>query len=269
MRRNVISRSAALGLMLGCAIAAWVPAFAAVPANDTSPLVAQWSGGGITVNEMLKWWSYGSPAERKPVTTLAEKEEFLNSLVNARLMIDKAESLGITNLPTVADFYRGRRISMTNEKLLTLATEGRITVSDKDVDEVYRKRATEMELRQIIVPKLDLARALRDSIRAGVSFEDLARRYSTAPTGNDGGLIGKVRWGDFTEVFSAQAMRLEAGQVSEPFQVPGGWCILKMDSKVLKEPGDPAAEKKSIRARLERDAAMRERTAYMDSLKMA
>jgi parvulin-like peptidyl-prolyl isomerase len=184
-------------------------------------------------------------------------------------MIDKAESLGITQLPTVADFARGRRVSMTNEKLYTRATEGRIKVTDKEIDDVYKKRLTEMDLSQIVVPKEDAARALEDSLKAGVPFGDLAKRHSIAPNAEQGGKVGISRWGDFSERFSTIAFRLETGQVSEPFQVPAGWCILKMDAKILKEPADPAAEKKSIRARLERDQVLKERSGYLDSLKTA
>lgn len=241
-----------------------------IPPGDTSPLVATWNGGnGVTVNDLVTWWDYGVAADRKPLNTIEEKEAFLNTVINAKLMIDKAESLGITSLPTVADFYRGRRVSLTNEAVFMRATTGRINVSEAEVDEVYRKRLTEMELSQIVVPKLELARSLEDSIKAGVRFDSLAVRYSIAPTANNGGLVGTVRWGDFAESFSAQAFRLESGQVSDPFQVPGGWCILKMGSKVLKDPADPAAERRTIRARLERDVAIKERSTYLDSLKTA
>lgn len=271
MRWKAVFRGLVAGLLLGLAgVLTPVPSSAAdAPPADTSPLVAEWSGGGVTAGEMQTWWSYATPTERKPLNTIDEKQEFLNSLVNAKLMFEKAESLGITQHPMVADFYRGRRSSMTNEKLLTLATQGRVTVNERDLDEVYRKRLTEMELRQIIVAKEEQARALEDSMKAGVPFENLAKLYSVAPTGEDGGLMGTVRWGDFSERFSAEAFRLEPGQVSEPFTVSAGWCILKMDSKTLKEPADPAAEKKDIRTRLERDAVFRERLSYLDSLKTA
>jgi parvulin-like peptidyl-prolyl isomerase len=240
-----------------------------LPPGDTSPLVATWPGGGVTVNELVTWWDYGLSADRSALTTLDGKEAFLNTVINAKLMIDEAESLGLTRLPTVADFYRGRRVSLTNEKVFNRATTGRINVTDRAVDEVYRKRLTEMDLSQIVVPKQDLAQALTDSIKAGVPFGDLARRYSTAPTAESGGKIPAVRWGDFTDRFSAEAFRLEAGQVSEPFPAGTGWCILRMDAKTLKEPPDPAAEKQTIRARLERDAALNERSGYLDSLKTA
>ena len=269
-RRSSIGRLGVL-LVLGAAgiAAPAVAAAAGPPAGDTSPVVATWAGGGISVNEMLTWWGYGTSSDRKALTTLEEKEGFLNTVIDAKLMIEKAESLGITQLPTVADFSRGRRVNLTNEAVFSRGTAGRINVTESDVDEVYRRRLTEMELSQIIVPRRELAAAIAESLAAGADFKVLAGRHSVAPTANAGGLIGTVRWGDFTEDFSAQAFRLESGQVSAPFQVPGGWCILRMDSSVLKDPADPAAERKNIRARLERDAAIRERSSYLDSLKTA
>ena len=254
--------------ILGSTAGPALPASDITP-GDTSPLVATWSDGGVTVNDLVTWWNYGFDPNRKPLTTLDDKEAFLNTVINAKLMIDKAESLGITQLPTVADFYRGRRAGMVTEKVLTRATVGRIKIDERDVNDVYAKRLTEMDLSQIVVPKESLAVALEDSIKAGVPFGDLAVRYSIAPTANQRGVLGTARWGDFAERFSAVAFALDAGQVSRPFQVPVGWCILRMDAKTLKAPADTAAEKRDIRARLEQEGKMRERASYLDSLKTA
>jgi parvulin-like peptidyl-prolyl isomerase len=236
---------------------------------DPSTYVAEWTGGGLTVGEFITWWKYGSEGERPTLATPEERLKFLDPLINADLMIEEAESLGLTELPTVADFYKGRRVSILTEQLQVRATEGRITIDRKEVDDILGKRMTEMDMKQIVVPTQVEAVALVDSLKAGVAFEELAQRYSASPTGEAGGTVGTVRWGDFSERWSAQAYRLEPGQFSEPFQVEGGYCILKSYGKRVAAMQDSLAERKKVVNSLVREATLRERQSYLDSLKLA
>ena len=266
-------KSLLCGLALGTLVASCGWVFGTTAASSAEPeagaLLAEWKGGGVTVADYMSWWHYGSQASRPALSTLEDKQKFLDTVINAKLMMDEAESLGITQLPTVADFWKGRRMGMLTESVLMRATEGRTTADPRDIEDVYRKRLTEMEIKLITVKTKEEALALEDSIKAGIPFEDLARRYSISPSGERGGEVGTVRWGDFSEVWSAHAFGLEPGQVSEPFELSDGYTIMKAYSKELVEPADPAAEKARIRTLLERDLAVKERTAYLDSLKMA
>lgn len=267
MARKTVLWVLVLGMFCCQALLGALSSSAAAPGQ--SAIVAQWKGGDVTVQEFVDWWQYGTGPDRKPLTTLAERQEFLDVIINAELMMEEAESLGITKLPTVADFSRGRRVSSIVEMLQVRATEGRVNVPQRDIDDIYGKRLTEMDIKQIVVRTEAEARALIDSARAGVPFEDLAARYSTSPTGEEGGAVGRVKWGDFSDRWSAQAYRLEPGQISDPFVIQGGYCILKSYGKTLVEPADPAGEKDHIKAQLERDIIIRERAAYIDSLKTA
>lgn len=267
MPRTTVFWVSVLGLLCCQALLGALSPITAAPSPEA--IVAQWKGGAVTVQEFIDWWQYGTAAERKPLNTLAERQEFLDALINAKLMMEEAESLGITRLPTVADFTRGRRASTIVEDLQVRATQGRINIPQRDIDDIYSKRLTEMDIKQITTRTEAEARALIDSAKAGVPFEVLAVRYSTSPTGEDSGSVGTVRWGDFSDRWSAQAYRLEPGQISDPFVIEGGYCILKSYGKTLVEPPDPAGEKDHIKAQMERDAAIRERAAYIDSLKTA
>jgi parvulin-like peptidyl-prolyl isomerase len=267
MRRRTTSWGFIAGLAMCCVLGSVALAAAAAP--EASAYVAEWQGGGVTVGDFISWWRFSTEANRPELKTLDERLAFLEPIINGQLMLEQAESLGIDLLPTVTDFARGRRVATLVEAVQVRATEGRIKVDSLQLEDIYNKRLTEMEIKQIVVRTQDEARAMWDSLAAGASFEDLAQRYSISPTGEYGGSVGKVKWRDFSDRWSSRAYALEPGQFCEPFQVEGGWCILKSYSKTLIEPGDPAAERAGIRAILERDAIMKERGAYLDSLKAA
>jgi parvulin-like peptidyl-prolyl isomerase len=236
---------------------------------DPDAAVAEWDRGRITVSDYIRWWER-IPEQDRPHLAVAEaKAEFLDNLISARLMLDEAESLGIDRHPDIVDWMTRRRTTSLMDQLNAQATSGRYTVSDDEVDRYYQRRLTQIRARHIIVDTEDEARAMIDSLNAGVPFEDLAMRYSTCASGARGGSVGVVRWGDFSDRWSEQAFRLEPGKISPPFAVETGFAIIKVEDKSLMEPANPEMERQAIRRNLEKDKIFKETVAFRDSLRIA
>ncbi len=232
-------------------------------------VLAEWEGGKITVADYTHWWERLTADAKPDLSTMEAKAEFLDNMINARIMLDEAEAMGVPEHPNVKDWVHGRRVSALRERLYQEATKGRLEVDEAEVRKIYDKRLTQISASHLIVPTYDKALAMLDSLSAGVAFEDLATRYSTCPSAVNGGSLGPVRWGDFSERWSAQAFSLEPGEVSQPFEVEGGYAIVKVHDKTLLEPGNAEAEKQAIRATLMKQANFAEREAFLDSLKIA
>jgi peptidyl-prolyl cis-trans isomerase SurA len=76
------------------------------------------------------------------------------------------------------------------------------------------------------------ALALLDSLRAGTSFEDLARRYSDDPgSARNGGNLGLARRGVFVKEFEEAAFALEPDQLSSVVETQFGFHIIKLLEK--------------------------------------
>jgi peptidyl-prolyl cis-trans isomerase C len=236
---------------------------------DLSAKLATWHGGEITVQEYVDWWRYLPEGDRAPLVTMEEKLEFLNNMIDARLVLAAVESLGIDQDPEIVLFRQKRRIGMLTETLFEDATRGRIVVSDAEVEALYDRRRTQVNITRIIVASNDEAVALIDSIRAGIPMEDLARRHSDCPTADKGGKMGPLRWGDLNDYWSQQVFSLEEGEISRPFRVEGGYAVVRVDSKMDVSAEDPEAERSGIRSRLEQEKTFEERRAYIDSLRAA
>jgi peptidyl-prolyl cis-trans isomerase C len=236
---------------------------------DLSAKLATWHGGEITVRDYVDWWRNLPEDDRTPLVTIEEKVEFLENMINARLMLAAVESLGIDQSPDLLLFKHKRRVGLLTETLLSEATEWRIHVSDEEIDESINQRRTQANITRIIVESSEEAVALIDSIEAGIPMEDLARRYSDCPTANKGGKMGPLRWGDLNDYWSQQVFSLEEGQLSRPFRVEGGYAIVRLDSRMEVSAKDPAAERKGIEANLRQRRAFEERAAYIDSLRAA
>jgi len=74
-----------------------------------------------------------------------------------------------------------------------------------------------------------VAAALREP---GADFAGLAQAFSEDPaTKDDGGDTGFISRGDFAKPIADRAFAMKPGQVSDVFQVPDGWAIIKLEAK--------------------------------------
>jgi peptidyl-prolyl cis-trans isomerase C len=242
-------------------------AFAAGAGDAT--VLAEWNGGKVTVADYAHWWERIDPAGRPSLATQDEKAEFLNTVINAMVMLQEAKARGEDKNPNVTEWAAGRRVNALRERLYQEATEGRLQVDSTEVNEMYERRLTQINASHIVCRTYAKASALLDSLKAGASFEDLARKYSTDPSGARGGHIGPVRWGDFSDRWCVQAFALAPGEISQPFEVENGYAIVKVNDKIMIKPQDADAEKEAIRNGLLQRANFAEREAFLDSLRIA
>jgi len=114
----------------------------------------------------------------------------------------------------------------------------------------------ELELRHILLQPneirgdqrtQDLARQIRERLKAGDDFAALAREYSDDnATANQGGSLGWVRPDQFESATQRQLADLKIGQVSRVFQTREGYEIIKLQDRRQK---DKTLEARRDRAR--------------------
>lgn len=120
-----------------------------------------------------------------------------------------------------------------------------IKVSQKEVEEFYKEKADSLpvvpfaiELHHIVKKvkagtdqkkeAYELAKRVRDSILAGGSFSDFAKRYSSDPgTVNSGGELGWFDKGKLFPEFEKAAFMLSTGELSMPIETPYGFHVIQ------------------------------------------
>lgn len=100
---------------------------------------------------------------------------------------------------------------------------------------------TEYQMRHMMVRPSELVSAedartqienLHDRIESGEDFAELAREFSDDQgSANLGGLIDWFPEGAYGAGFQAIIDSLEIGQLSEPFQSPQGWHVIRIEAK--------------------------------------
>src|SRR5438132_8207110 len=94
---------------------------------------------------------------------------------------------------------------------------------------------------QIVVRTPDEAKSVLDQLRAGASFDKLARQISTSPDGRNGGDLGWFPKGTMPKVFDEACFTLGNGKISGVVASPYGYHVFKVlgrrsgKSKTFKE----------------------------------
>jgi peptidyl-prolyl cis-trans isomerase C len=79
----------------------------------------------------------------------------------------------------------------------------------------------------ILVEKQSQALKIVEELKAGGNFSELAKKYSTCPSGKRGGDLGRFGRGQMVKEFEQTAFALKHGQVSEPVKTQFGYHIIK------------------------------------------
>jgi peptidyl-prolyl cis-trans isomerase SurA len=72
------------------------------------------------------------------------------------------------------------------------------------------------------------ANDLLKQIRAGASFEDIAKKYSDGPSAADGGTLGAFKRGALAKELEDKTFAMKAGEVSDVIRTKQGYVILKV-----------------------------------------
>jgi parvulin-like peptidyl-prolyl isomerase len=90
--------------------------------------------------------------------------------------------------------------------------------------------STKIRASHILVEKQSQAIKVQEELKAGANFSELARKYSTCPSGKRGGDLGQFGRGQMVKEFEVVAFALKPGQVSEPVKTKFGYHIIKRTS---------------------------------------
>ena len=151
---------------------------------------------------------------------------------------------------------------LVHDIYLAQIIRGETKTTDEDVQAYYKqfakdfKRGDRVQARMMLFETRENADAVSTALGAGGDFEGLAKSFSTDPaTAPNGGNMGTIERKDFNAAITDAAFAQKDGQVSKPFKVPDGWCIvqtLKHVSGGLLPLADVKAE---IEGRIQRDRA--------------
>jgi peptidyl-prolyl cis-trans isomerase C len=239
----------------------------------------------------------GPPASQ----LLALKRTVLEGLVDSQLLMQEARARGVSVSPEdVRRAVARRKAEYTDERFREALAQGRLSEQEfeqetaaqltveKLVDEVVYARVavTEEELQgyldahtaeflepeqvhaaQIVVKEVDEAKRLREELREGAKFGDLARAHSLSADARVGGDLGWFPRGVMPPEFDKVAFSLQPGQISDVVTSDYGFHLFKVLERRPARKKDLAQVRREVERRLLREKKQLAQAAFVQGLR--
>ena len=227
-RRNSIFAAIILGAVTASAVHA-------EPSADT--VVASVNGTEITVGHMILVRE-SLPEQYSNLPNEQLFDGILEQLIQQTLL---ADLIGKTD-------DREIRLTLENDRRLMRASQAVKELSAQAIgeDEIaasYDARyadadmGMEYDASHILVETEEAAVNLIDKLQAGADFVELAKEFSTGPSGPGGGALGWFGLGMMVPPFEAAVVAMEKGAISSPVKTDFGWHVIKLnDTRAISAP---------------------------------
>lgn len=162
-------------------------------------------------------------------------------------------ALADQNLP-VEKWRQDLEFTLLQKKVFATVTAKIPEPSDAEVKAYYDankatfQKPARVRLRQIVLEKEDDAKRIYDEVNGGANIEELAKKFSIAPEGANGGDTGWLEKGTL-DVFD-QAFKMPVGAKSRILRSPYGWHIFQVLKKEPEARLSFDAAKAKIRAQM-------------------
>ncbi|HEV2704181.1 MAG TPA: peptidylprolyl isomerase [Steroidobacteraceae bacterium] len=201
------------------------------PAADTVAVV---NGTAISRNMYNIYVKAALQGKADPATlTQQQKDEALDNLVRAELVVQQAEKNGVDKEAATADMIELSRMNAIQQAFSDrFVKENKPTDAElhKEYDAQIAKLAhTEYHVEHILVPDADTATALITTLNKGGKFEDVAKKSSTDSSKNQGGDLGWMTPDRMVKPFADAMVALKPGEYTHvPVHTDYGWHVIKL-----------------------------------------
>lgn len=229
------------------------------------------------------------------------KADVLNELIDEKVMMNRAEKLGIAvknaeltkRIEDIRKDYpedqfralfKGKearyrtwmedmRKRLILEKLIHQEVNSRISVTDEEIQAYIRSHAKEglsqerVRISQILLPDREKAEAVLERLSGDADFAAVAREVSTGPEAEKGGDMGFFSRGVLPEALDRLAFSLPPGKISGILETPYGFHIIRVLEKESGAGILSAKARDKVRAKLKREKEERAYGEWLNGLR--
>lgn len=223
-------------VLLSIAISSLLLPLTPVAAQQADKLLATVNDSRITANQV--------DAQARQLSAQgksASQQQILDELINLEVMQQEALKQQLEQSPEVASELRTMRARVLANALLTQVAAD-VSIDDDDLRKEYERQIAENRVSEYLASHIlldDEAKALEiiGELDNGADFAEAARKYSTGPSGPNGGDLGWFTDGSMVPEFSAAVAQMKTGShTGTPVQTQYGYHIIKLIDKRNKEP---------------------------------
>lgn len=198
-----------------------------------NPVVAKINGEDIKRTDVLAYINTLPPrVQQMPLLQVFPLA--LEQVVNNKVVTMKADQTDLASDAVVKQRVEEAekqiiRTVMVERKLDELVTQKALLKEYEAILDRF-EGVKEAHARHILVEEEQTAKDLISQLEKGADFAELAKEFSTGPTGKNGGDLGYFAKGDMVPEFADATFALEIGAVtSAPVQTQFGWHVIKLE----------------------------------------
>jgi len=226
-----------LALLAGCndkSNTAGAPAEAPAPEASIQDenVLATVDGTPITQQDMITFMQL---KQQTQPGTMMNPGLMLNELINTRLLVAEAEAKGIEQQEEVVRLLRVQRAATLVSALIRDFVDN-IELSDADLQVEYDAQIAGIDKMEymashILLENEEAANMVIGKVKSdGSNFADLAKEFSTGPSGKDGGSLGWFSASAMVPEFSDAVKTMNKGDISKtPVQSEFGWHVIYLE----------------------------------------
>lgn len=169
---------------------------------------------------------------------LQTKKGFLDNLIVRELLYQEALKSGIDKDKETAKFIEEMKKRVVVERFFKKEIDEKAKVSEEDLKKYYNenpeeaKNPVDVRVAHILVKSREEADMIKNKIKSGAKFEDMAKAYSIDHGSKvKGGDLGFFSKGMMVPEFEDAAFKLKKGEVSDLVQTRYGFHIIKLIDK--------------------------------------
>ena len=227
-RRNSIFAAIILSAVTASAVQA-------EPSADT--VVASVNGTEITVGHMILVRE-SLPEQYRNLPNEQLFDGILEQLIQQTLLADLIGDNDSREIQLTLE--NDRRLMKASQAVEELSAQA---IGEDEIAASYDDRyadadmGMEYDASHILVETEEAAVNLIDKLQAGADFVELAKEFSTGPSGPGGGALGWFGLGMMVPPFEAAVVAMEKGAISSPVKTDFGWHVIKLnDTRAISAP---------------------------------
>jgi peptidyl-prolyl cis-trans isomerase C len=200
-------------------------------------VLAEVNGSSITTDDFNRELKNLPEYLKAMAETPQGRKEMLDTMVIRELVLQQAAKDGVDKGPEIEEKLQDLKKRLIVEAFLKKKVEADAKVADEDLKKFYDqnkdkfKTGEQIKASHILVKTENEAKEILAQLKAGASFEELAKKKSVDSSSAKGGDLGWFGKGAMVPAFEKAAMGLKEGQVSDVVKSDFGFHIIKLTGK--------------------------------------
>jgi peptidyl-prolyl cis-trans isomerase C len=207
----------------------------AMPAETDGEVLATVNGKNITSTDIETLYA-SLPAQYRQAPMAVIKDQLLQQLISMEVISQAAEAEKMDNKKEFQDRMDTVRNQLLQEYYITSKINELVT--DELLKEEYEKDIADfapeeqLHARHILLKTEEEANDVIKLLDDGGNFEELAKEYSTGPSGPNGGDLGYFTKQRMVPEFADAAFNLDTGEYTKtPVKTQFGYHVIKSEDK--------------------------------------